>query len=156
MNKKLKVAFYFFIFAAFFFFDRLVKYLVIQKLFLDGIKLFNFLNLNLVLNRGVSFGLFGSKINFWFMSLAILIFLIILALLVYTINRFKNNKNIFFEVMVLAGAMSNLLDRFIYNGVIDFIDFHISTYHWPTFNFADIFVFIGITGMFLMNLNRDN
>ena len=145
MNKKLKVVFYFLTFAAFFIFDRFIKYLVVQDLYLHDIELFQFLNISFVVNRGVSFGLFSSKINFWFISLAILIFFIILALFSYTIHRFKNNKNIFFEVMVLAGAVSNLLDRFVYNGVIDFIDFHISMYHWPTFNFADVFVFIGIT-----------
>ena len=79
MNKKLKIAFYFLIFGLTLTLDRFIKSWVVQNLFLWPIKVFPFLNLSLAVNRGVSFGLFSTKTNFWFVALAVLIFLIVIA-----------------------------------------------------------------------------
>lgn len=154
MNKK-KIVFYFSLFLFSVILDRITKLLVIHSLFYKKLPLSKFLDLNLAINRGVSFGLFHFKSFIPFIILSSVIFLIIAAFAVYTFYRFKKNKNIFFEILVLAGALSNFVDRFLYGGVIDFIDFYVANWHWPTFNFADVFVFVGIVGMFIRNLYDD-
>jgi signal peptidase II len=58
--------------------------------------------------------------------------------------------------LVLSGAMGNLIDRLRYGEVVDFLDFHLSTYHWPAFNVADSAICIGIGLMALELLKRDH
>ncbi|HXX33410.1 MAG TPA: signal peptidase II, partial [Thermodesulfobacteriota bacterium] len=55
----------------------------------------------------------------------------------------------------LSGALGNLIDRLHYGEVVDFLDFHISAYHWPAFNVADSAICIGIGLMALEVLKRD-
>jgi signal peptidase II len=55
----------------------------------------------------------------------------------------KNKKRQIAYSLILGGALGNLLDRFMYGAVVDFIDFHVNLYHWPTFNLADSFICIG-------------
>jgi signal peptidase II len=45
---------------------------------------------------------------------------------------------------ILGGAIGNLIDRFAYGEVIDFLDFYWSVYHWPAFNVADSFISVGV------------
>jgi len=47
-------------------------------------------------------------------------------------------------ILVLGGAVGNLIDRFLYGEVIDFLDFYWSQFHWPAFNFADSFITVGV------------
>ena len=155
MKKILKIISYFFLFIFTVILDRLTKLWVLHNFVSSEKNIFPFLKLSLAMNRGVSFGMFHFKTTFPFVALATFIFFVIVAFGVYTFFRFKNNKNIFFEILVLAGALSNFVDRILYGGVIDFIDFYISSWHWPTFNFADMFIFIGIAGMFIRNLKDD-
>ena len=54
--------------------------------------------------------------------------------------------------LIIGGAVGNLYDRLTYFAVPDFIDFHINNYHWFTFNFADIFISLGIFGMIIKEL----
>ena len=51
--------------------------------------------------------------------------------------------------MILGGALGNIYDRIFYRAVPDFIDFHISNFHWFIFNFADIFITIGVIFMII-------
>ena len=155
MNKIFKIISYFSLFIFTIFLDRITKLLALQSLLSGEKNIFPFLNLSLAMNRGVSFGMFHFKTTFTFIALATFIFFVIVAFGVYTVFRFKKNKNIFFETLVLAGALSNFVDRILYGGVIDFIDFYISSWHWPTFNFADMFIFVGIAGMFIRSV-KDN
>jgi signal peptidase II len=57
--------------------------------------------------------------------------------------------------LILSGALGNLIDRVRYGEVIDFLDFHLSTYHWPAFNVADSAICIGIGLLALELLVRD-
>ena len=51
--------------------------------------------------------------------------------------------------MILGGALGNVFDRIFYKAVPDFIDFHVGEFHWFIFNFADIFITIGVFYMIL-------
>ena len=77
----------------------------------------------------------------YILSIIGMIFVTILIIWLY------RNKKPYLAVaisLVIGGAMGNIIDR-IYNGAVaDFLDFHIKSYHWPAFNLADTFIFIGV------------
>ena len=150
-NKKLKVVFYVFLFSSLFLADRFSKAWALKNLLLKDVALFNGLNLSLAFNRGISFGYLRFNSFYGFVVLTFIIFCIVLAFTFYTIYKFKKGANIFFEVLIIAGAISNLVDRFLYGGVIDFIDCYVYKWHWPIFNLADVFVCVGILGILIRN-----
>lgn len=131
--------------------DRYSKNLILN--FLENEKyLFinNYLNLNLVFNTGIGFGLFSLNAGIYYNLLSFLIFLIILVL-IYLMFKSKTSEKIFLS-FITGGAIGNLYDRIIYKAVPDFIDFHIKDFHWFTFNIADIFISLGIILMILNEL----
>ena len=145
--KKENVYFLFFIFIIFFV-DRYSKNLIINLLENEKyLFINNYLNLNLVFNTGIGFGLFSLNAGIYYNLLSILIFLIIIVL-IYLMFKSKTGEKIFFS-FIIGGAIGNLYDRAIYKAVPDFIDFHIKDFHWFTFNVADIFISFGIILMIL-------
>tara|TARA_Y100000816_G_scaffold186518_1_gene135457 strand:+ start:778 stop:1266 length:489 start_codon:yes stop_codon:yes gene_type:complete len=101
-----------------------------------------FLNLYLIWNEGIAFGLlsFESKEIYNFITFFIVIINIIIIYITLKINDFRR----YFFLIILGGSLGNLFDRFLYNAVPDFIDFHIGNLHWFIFNPADIFITIGV------------
>ena len=102
----------------------------------------SFLNLYLVWNTGIGFGLFSSDHNIIYNSITILIFIINIIIVVMLFQN-KNYKA-YFLILILGGSTGNLFDRLYYSAVPDFIDFHINNFHWFIFNLADIYISIGI------------
>ena len=148
--KKENVYFLFFIFFIFFV-DRYSKNLILNLLENEKyLFINNYLNLNLVFNTGIGFGLFSLNAGIYYNLLSILIFLIILVL-IYLMFKSKISEKIFFS-FIIGGAIGNLYDRIFYKAVPDFIDFHIKDFHWFTFNIADIFISLGIIFMILNEL----
>ena len=125
--------------------DRLSKIYVI---FLDkkylGSEIFysKYLNINLIWNEGIAFGLFSFNNQNNYNILTILILLVISAIL-FMIIKSKNHER-YGLLMILGGALGNVFDRIIYKRVPDFIDFHIGDFHWFIFNVSDIFITIGV------------
>ena len=142
-----KITFYFFIFLFLFSLDRISKVFALNYLKNEIKPLFKGLNLSLVFNRGISFGLLNFDVSFLFYSLTLIIFLVITFFLLFAIGEGKKGEPILCNVFVIAGAYSNLLDRILYRGVVDYIDFYVGTWHWPTFNLADTFIVIGVFGI---------
>ncbi len=128
--------------------DRLSKIYVInlaENISNLDITISNFLNIILVWNSGIGFGLFQFDQAFAYNIVTILIVLvniIIIYLLFYAIYPQK----IFFS-MILGGSFGNLYDRIYYSSVPDFIDLNYNGYHWFVFNVADIFITIGILAL---------
>ncbi len=147
MNKKYKPLLYILTFMTAFLADRITKLWVLKILVLRKTYLGTFLNFRLVWNKGITWGLLSSESNFGLISLALLISIVIIIFFIHTIYEYKKNENILFNVLILSGATSNLLDRVLYRGVIDFIDLHINSWHWPAFNLADIFIVVGVFGI---------
>ena len=58
----------------------------------------------------------------------------------------------YFIALIIGGSLGNLSDRIYYYAVPDFIDLHLGSYHWFTFNVADIFITVGIIGLILVEL----
>ena len=128
---------------AIFIFDRITKIKIINHQ-LNNSQIFinDFINFNLVWNTGIGFGLLSSQTNLIYNLISAVIFIIILFI-IFIIIQSKLLDKIFFS-LVLGGAVGNFYDRLSYFAVPDFIDFHIDDFHWFTFNFADVFISLGI------------
>ncbi len=140
MKKYLNYAALFFSIIAI---DQFTKWLVLTYI-KNKVTILPFLSLQLVFNRGISWGLFHSNQAMQFGLVTTAIISIVLLLAWITINRWKQGKLIFGETLVLAGAVSNLLDRFFFHGVIDFILLSYKGWSWPYFNIADMSIVIGV------------
>ena len=123
---------------------RISKINIINNQINNGPTFVNdFLNLQLVWNTGIGFGLLNLEANLFyhFISGLIAIIILVIAYICIQADRFEKIS----YAMVIGGAIGNLYDRLSYFAVPDFIDIHIGNYHWFTFNIADIFITIGIT-----------
>ena len=125
--------------------DRISKNLILiyfDSSIYQNIHLTSFLNLNLIWNEGIAFGLmkFEQKYIYNFISFFIIIVLIILT---YIASK-KNGLEKIGYLMILGGGLGNIFDRLLYRSVIDFIDIHYNNFHWFIFNIADIFITAGV------------
>ncbi len=128
-----------------FFLDRVSKILILNIAEAAGkvdIYVNSILNLYLVWNTGIAFGLLSFDESIVYDSITIFIVLINL-IIVYLIYVEKGIKT-YFLLIILGGSFGNLFDRIYYNAVPDFIDLNFKGYHWFIFNIADIFITIGI------------
>ena len=143
-NKIIKKENFYFLAIILFLFgiDRLSKIEIIKN-FSDGsVYLNDFLNLDLVWNTGIGFGLLSSNSTIFYNSISLLIGVIILFLLFLIISA--NNFDKFVFSLITGGAIGNFYDRIYFQAVPDFIDLHFENLHWFTFNLADIFITVGI------------
>ena len=133
--------------------DRLTKIYVInlaESLVNLNIPLTNFLNIILVWNSGIGFGLFQFEESIFYNAITILI-LIINFVIIYLLFYSENLHKILFS-MILGGSFGNFYDRINYSAVPDFIDLNYNGYHWFVFNVADIFITIGIFALLLVEI----
>lgn len=109
------------------------------------------LDFSLIWNHGVTWGIFNRSGEMGLKVLLGVIILIIIAFTYYTLYErlYRQGASIFYEVLVLTGAISNVIDRVRYGAVVDFIQFHVGSWYWPTFNLADVFIVCGIVGMLM-------
>ena len=136
--------------------DRIVKmYLInLQNEGTDiDFYILSFLNIYLVWNTGIGFGLISSEADLFYHATTTLIIFINLALIYFMIKT-KGTYS-YFVAMIIGGAVGNLFDRVYYYAVPDFIDFHIGNFHWFIFNIADIFITIGIIALILIELKKN-
>ena len=142
MNKKIFLIKFLLIFLIFLT-DQISKHYIINifKSQNEVIYLTSFLNLQLIWNEGIAFGLLSFENDLYYNSITFLIVVVILILLFLIRNH---DQSSYFYSMIIGGALGNLTDRIRYSSVPDFIDFHISNFHWFVFNIADIFVTLGV------------
>ena len=132
--------------------DRISKLYVINlnaKNFENGIFSSKFLDIYLIWNKGIAFGIFSFDQDNLYNILTSIIVIIIFVLLYY-LSTAKSLK-MYALIMILGGAIGNLFDRIFYKAVPDFIDFHVDSFHWFIFNIADVFISLGV---FFMILNE--
>ena len=136
-----------------FLFDRVSKtYVIYFNDKLLGSKIFSskYLNIDLIWNEGIAFGLFSfSQSNLY--NLITLIIVMIIFFILTLIIKSEGLERISLS-MVFGGALGNLYDRIMYKAVPDFIDFHIRDLHWFIFNVADIFITLGVIMLILLEL----
>ena len=157
MIKKLtikKLAFPFILILIFL--DQVTKWWIINYI-MQPIKILPitpFFNIVLTWNSGISFGIFSNQGSFSVIILSTLATLIVFFLAVWLMKA-ENKKLIIGLICIIGGAIGNIIDRVYHGAVIDFLDFHIKSYHWPAFNLADSCIFIGATLIILDSLFPD-
>jgi len=144
MNSK-KIIINILIVLIIFFLDRVSKIYIINLAELENsleIYINSYLNLYLIWNKGIAFGLFSFDESsvYNFVTILILVILLIILILIFKSETYKS----YFYTIILGGALGNLFDRFYYSAVPDFIDLHINNFHWFIFNIADIFITLGV------------
>ena len=133
--------------------DRFSKIYVLSLAKINGsvdIFLTKYLNIYLIWNEGIAFGLLSfdeSNLYFVVTVLIVIISIVVLVLIIKT-----NDVRFYFYLLIFGGALGNLFDRLYYSAVPDFIDVHINNYHWFVFNVADIFITIGVLCLILVEL----
>ena len=131
--------------------DRITKISIINhQLNNESIFVNDFLNLDLIWNTGIGFGLLSQDSNLFYHAISFLIFLVI-VFLSYLISRANITDKILYS-LILGGGLGNFYDRLVYFAVPDFIDVHINEFHWFTFNIADIFITIGVIFLIIEDL----
>ena len=159
MNKvRLKIFFInFIILIVIFLFDRISKFYILKLAEVESsvdIYVTSYLNLFLIWNKGIAFGLLSINETVIYNLITIIISLIIITI-VFMMWKSQNIQRYFLAV-VAGGALGNLYDRIVYTAVPDFIDIHFNGFHWFVFNVADIFITVGVICLILVELFYNN
>lgn len=123
--------------------DQFSKYLITQNLF-DGVKeivlIKDFFNITNVKNYGAGFSILQNQTIF-----LIVVTFVALGFVTYLLLKSKNSESLnrVCYILIIGGALGNLIDRLTLGYVIDFLDFYIFGYDFPVFNLADSFLTIG-------------
>lgn len=152
-----KFSLYFFILFTIFIIDRLTKLYILNLAQIEksvDIYVNSYLNIYLIWNKGIAFGLLSIDESLFYNLITTLIGIIILIIF-YMIWK-NDNIQRFFLTLVAGGAMGNFYDRIVYKAVPDFIDLHFQGFHWFVFNVADIFITIGVLCLILVELFNNN
>ena len=142
-----------FLISLIFLLDRISKIYVINlnhKLLGSEIFSSNYLNISLIWNEGIAFGLFSFSQTIMYDLLTLFISLVIIVILIMLIK--SNDLRKYPLLMIFGGAIGNLYDRVFYKAVPDFIDLHVNNFHWFIFNVADIFITVGVIFMILIEI----
>tara|TARA_B100001057_G_scaffold500023_2_gene613024 strand:- start:40 stop:531 length:492 start_codon:yes stop_codon:yes gene_type:complete len=159
IKKNVLSLFYVFILFAI---DRITKFYIIfvseaeNKLNLFSSK---FVNLQLVWNEGIAFGLLSFRNTHFYQIITFIISIIILIILIIILREKTKTSEKYGFILIAGGALGNFYDRLVNKAVPDFIDLHIGNFHWFIFNIADIFITIGIIWLILIEIffkNKNN
>jgi len=138
-----------------FFLDRITKIYILEIAELENIvdiHINSYLDIYLIWNKGIAFGLLFSDKDIIYNLVSLIIFLVIVVILlmIYNSKGFKQNS----LILVFGGSLGNFFDRIYYKAVPDFIDIHVGNYHWFIFNVADIFITFGIMCLILIEKKK--
>ena len=142
-----------FIVLIIFFLDRISKILVIsysKKSFSTDLFSSKFLNISLIWNEGIAFGLFSFEESRLYDFLTIFIFIVVIVIFFMILKNDGMKK--FSLLMIFGGAIGNIYDRIFFKAVPDFIDIHIGNFHWFIFNVSDIFISLGVLFLIYLEL----
>jgi len=140
-----KYIIYLLIFTIIFALDRITKIYILHLAEINNtldIYITSFLNLYLIWNKGIAFGLlsFDKNIVYNFITFFIAFVTLIILIIALKSSDFKG----YLFMIIFSGSIGNLFDRLYFSAVPDFIDFHINDFHWFIFNVADIFISLGV------------
>ena len=129
-------------FTEWFFTRNHISYFVIDREKFNTIALAPFLNLVMVWNQGISFGMFDSNSPVVMMALIGISLLVSLGLFIW-LALSHSKMHAFAVSLIVGGALGNVIDRVRFGAVADFLDFHWNDMHWPAFNVADSAIVLG-------------
>ena len=156
IKKKKKIIFCSLIIIAIVLLDRFTKLYVLSLVETHNhvdIFVTSFLNIYLVWNKGIAFGLLNFEQKEVYSMITGIIVMISMAVLVMIVKT--KDIRVYFLSFIFAGAIGNLSDRLYYTAVPDFIDLHVNNFHWFIFNVADIFISFGVICLILVELIFD-
>jgi len=148
-----KISIYLFLVIVIFLLDRVSKIYILNLAEINNlvdIYLTPFLNIYLIWNNGIAFGLLPLDKTLLYNAVTLLITFINILILIMIVNY--NDYRSFFLIMILGGSLGNLFDRVYFKAVPDFIDIHHGDFHWFVFNVADIFITVGVLCLILSEL----
>lgn len=130
--------------------DQVTKQLVVNGLNLyQVIPLLPTLNLTRMHNTGAAFSILSDAPPLFFITLGLIVSV---GVLVWLRRNPSGQKTMTLAlVLVLGGALGNVIDRATRGYVVDFIDFHVGDWHWPAFNVADIAIVCG-AGLLILDM----
>ena len=134
--------------------DQLTKYIIFSTLALhETVAVTGFFNITHVLNPGGAFGLFADASAWIRQFFFLFVSTVVAVLLLWLYKKTWQTYPLFSYGLaaVFGGAVGNLIDRFRFGKVVDFLDFYIGYYHWPAFNVADSAICVGM-GIFLYHV----
>ena len=135
--------------------DQVTKLAILGRDVVDiypEMEITSFLNLVLVQNKGISFGLFSRYEIGWLIS--ILTIGIVVVLFIWMRKLERAILALPFS-LIIGGAIGNLIDRLNYGFVVDFIDFHFFGWHWPAFNIADSAITVGVIFLLIASFSNN-
>ena len=135
-------------FLLLFFVDRITKYFVMN--YIPYYEINSFFSVYYVQNTGVSWGIGDGCGQGVQLALTMIAISLISLIARQAIAKYRAHKNIIPEILISAGAVSNVYDRFFYGGVLDFLCFQFGHWQFPIFNCADIMIVCGI-GLIVIN-----
>jgi len=139
---KKKNLLFFLIILTIFFLDRFSKINILNNFSENSFFINDYLNIDLIWNTGIGFGILSTQTNFFYNLITFLIATVLITLF-YLLIKSENIDKIIYSI-IIGGAAGNFYDRLVYKAVPDFIDLHYNNFHWFTFNLADIFISVGI------------
>lgn len=104
------------------------------------------LDLTMVWNRGVTFGLFSGE-GAWNHVILALLALVVAGFLLRWLARAETRLVTYALGAVIGGAVANVIDRFRFGAVVDFVDVHAWGWHWYVFNLADAAIVCGVLAL---------
>ncbi|CUX96473.1 signal peptidase II [Candidatus Doolittlea endobia] len=120
------------------------QWVVMQFSLGETVPVISFINFTYVHNPGAAFSFLADRGGWqrWAFSAIAVAFTVVLLVKMYNLDKRAKLPNITYA-MIIGGALGNLFDRMKHGVVIDFIDFYVGHWHWPTFNVADVSICIG-------------
>jgi signal peptidase II len=126
--------------------DQITKYLIQTHVRLnDSITVVpGFFNITHVRNKGAAFGILSTLPEFWRSAFFITVTLVAVAAISVLIIKTHERLLVYAFSLIAGGAIGNVVDRIRYGEVVDFIQWYVKSYYWPSFNVADSAISIGV------------
>lgn len=133
--------------------DRATKLAALAWCSEHAYKVNSFLSFDVVFNRGISWSMLNFSSNIGFIVVSLMIAMVTVAVCWHAYYNYARGVSIIAETLIIAGSISNLIDRVIYSGVVDFILLSYGNLSWPVFNVADAAIVMGV-GLLLFRYEK--
>ena len=137
--------------------DRITKYLILKAEF-EKIKILPILDIVKVWNRGIAFGIFSKPRTFAILILILITGIVLVFAYIWAkkiSSRTPEDKISLTALgMLFGGGMGNFADRILFGEVLDFLDLHINSFHWPAFNLADVAITFSLFLLFYKTFKK--
>jgi signal peptidase II len=126
--------------------DQFTKYVVEARIRLHDVIVVvpGFFNITHVRNKGAAFGILSNLPEFWRSAFFITVTIVAVAVITALIVKTRERLPVYAFSLIAGGALGNVVDRIRYGEVVDFIQWYVKSYYWPSFNVADSAVTLGV------------